>query len=273
MNKLRTPPRSGARAARPEIGAFTLIEILAVLAVIAAIIAIGVPAIARVLQSGRIRNVEGTASVVKSAVTEFLSKPGSPGTLPVTEGIGPVLTSEYTGAGSPTAQAVSDAATLDNLLLAEGVLDRTVSFRMGTQNGAITGDANAFAWVPATQSFTGTSAPTLSYDAVSRAECALCDGINNPGVTGQTAGSAACAFNLAGNGSLVASGSRVAYLIVKSVPDADAYQLALDVDGTYLIQNTAAAPAINDQSQGPVVYAKDAAGNGYVDVYYYLTSL
>jgi len=273
MNKLHNLPPPRNSAARRESEAFTLIEILAVLAVIAAIIAIGVPAIARVLQSGRIRNVEGTASVLKSAVTEFLSKPGSPGTLPVTEGTGPAIVSEYTGAGSPAAQAISDAATLDNLLLAEGVLDRAVSLRMGTQSGAITGDSNGFAWVPATQTFTGTAAPTLSYDAVSRAECALCDGINNPGVTGQTAGSAACAFNLAGNGTLVASGSRVAYLIVKSVPDGDAYQLALDVDGMYLVQNTAAAPAANDQTQGPVVYARDGAGNGYVDVYYYLTSL
>ena len=107
--------------------AFTLIEILAVLAVISAIIAIGVPAISRVLQSGRIRNAEGTASVVKSAVTEYLSKPGSPGTLPLTEGTGTAIAAEYTGAGSPTASAVAAAATLDNVLLAEGVLDRSVS--------------------------------------------------------------------------------------------------------------------------------------------------
>jgi len=148
-----------------------------------------------------------------------------------------------------------------------------VSFRMGTQNGAVTGIANGFAWVPSTQSFTGAAAPTLSYESVSRAECAVSDGTNNPGVTGQTAASAACAFNLAGNGTLVPGGSHVAYLIVKNVPDADAYQLALDVDGPYLVQNTAAAPAANDQSQGPVAYAKDAASNGYTDVYYYLTSL
>ena len=253
--------------------AFTLIEILAVLAVISAIIAIGVPAISRVLQSGRIRNAEGTASVVKSAVTEYLSKPGSPGTLPVTEGTGTAVAAEYTGVGSPTSAAVAAAATLDSVLLAEGVLDRSVGLRMGTQNAAVTGIANGFSWVPSTQSFTGTAATTLTYSAVSRAECAVSDGTNNPGVTGQTAASAACAFNLSGNGTLVPSGARVAYLIVKSVPDADAYQLALDVDGPYLVQNTATSPAGNDQAQGPVAYAKDTAGNGYVDVYYYLTSL
>lgn len=273
MNNPRHSRSPRNPAARRAGGAFTLIEILAVLAVIAAIIAIGVPAIARVLQSGRIRNAEGTASVVKSAVTEYLSKPGSPGTLPVTEGTGSAITSEYTGVGSPTAAAVSAAATLDNVLLAEGVLDRPVSLRVGTQNAAITGSANGFAWVPSTQSFTGTAAPTLTYAVVSRAECAVSDGTNNPGVTGQTASSAACAFNLSGGGTLIPGGSHVAYLIVKNVPDADAYQLALDVDSPNLVQNTAAAPAANDQSQGSVAYAKDAAGGGFVDVYYYLTSI
>ena len=75
-----------------------------------------------------------------------------------------------------------------------------------------------------------------NYADVSRAECAICDGTNNPGTTGQTAGSAACAFNLAGAGNLQ-SGVRVAYLIIKNVPDADAFQLALDVDGPSLVQN------------------------------------
>ncbi len=253
--------------------AFTLVEILAVLAVIAAIIAIGVPAIAKVLQSGRIRNVEGTASVLKSALTQYLSKPGSPGTFPVTEGTSAVLTAEYTGTGTPTAAAVAAAATLDGVLLAEGGLERPINLRMGAQNAAVTGTANGFTWVPATASFTGTAAPTLTYAAVSRVECAVSDGTANPGVTGQAAGSAACAFNLAGNGTLVPSGSRVAYLLLKAVPDADAYQLALDIDGPNLVQNTVAGPAVADQSQGPLAYAKDAANGGFVDVYLYLTSI
>jgi prepilin-type N-terminal cleavage/methylation domain-containing protein len=252
---------------------FTLIETLAVLAVIAGIIAIGVPAISKVLQNGRVRNAEGTAGVVRSALTQFLSKPGSPGTYPVTEGTAAVLTSEYTGGGTPTAAAIAAAATLDNVLLSEGMLERPISLRMGAQNAVPTGAGNGFLWVPATETFTGTAAPTLSYATVSRTECAISDGINNPGVTGQTAGSAACAFNLAGTGALLPSGVRVAYLIIKSVPDNDAYQLALDVDGPALAQNAAAAPAGVDQSQGPVVYAKDAAAAGFVDVYYYLSSI
>jgi prepilin-type N-terminal cleavage/methylation domain-containing protein len=259
------------KSSRPR--GFTLIEILAVLAVIAAIIAIGVPAIAKVLQSGRVRNVEGTASVVKSALTQYLSKPGSPGTLPVTEGTSAALTAEYTGTGSPNAAAIAAAATLDNVLLAEGSLERPIALRMGTQNAVVTGVASGFAWSPATESFLGSAAPTLSYNAVSRVECSVSDGVNNPGATGQTAGSGACAFNLAGNGSPLPSGSRVAYLLVKSAPDADAFQLALDVDGINLVQNSAAAPATADQTQGPVVYAKDASVSGFVDVYYYLTNL
>jgi prepilin-type N-terminal cleavage/methylation domain-containing protein len=275
MNKitsLNLSQRASTRRLRHNHG-FTLVETLAVLAVIAAIIAIGVPAIAKVLQNGRVRNAEGTASVLKSAITQYLSKPGSLGTIPVTEGTSTALTSEYTGTGSPTVAVVAAAATLDNVLLAESFLERPITLRMGAQNATTSGSANGFAWSPVSESFIGTAAPTLSYATVSRVECSVSDGTNNPGVTGQTAGSGACAFNLAGNGTLIQSGSRVAYLIVKSVPDADAYQLALDVNGSGLTQNTAAAPATIDQAQGTVVYAKDATGTGFVDVYYYLTNL
>lgn len=253
--------------------AFTLIEMLAVLAVIAAIIAIGVPAVARVLQNARVRNAEGTATVIRSALVQFLSKPGSMGTYPVTEGTSAVLATEYTGAGTPTSSAVAAAATLDNVLLAEGILDRPISLRMGEQNVQATGTANGFQWSPASTSFIGTAAPTLTYANVSRAECAISDGVNNPGATGQTAGSAACAFNLNATGNLIPTGTRVAYLILKSVPDGDAYQLALDVDGIAQVANSAAAPATLDQSTGPVAYAKDAGATGFVDVYYYLSSI
>lgn len=250
---------------------FTLVEMLGVLAVISAIIAIGIPAVAKVMQSGRVRNAEGSAAVVKSALTAYLSKPGSPGIIPVTEGTVPVL--EYQTAGTVlTASNIANGATLDGILLAEGVLDRPISLRMGGQNVSPNGAAPV--WSPALAQFTGPATGTLaSYAAASRAECAVCDGINNPGVTAQSAGSAACAFNLAGNGALIATGVRVAYLVLKTVPDADAYQLALDVDGVGLAQNTAASPAGNDQSQGSVAYAKDATGTGFVDVYYYLTQI
>jgi len=224
------------------VAAFTLIESLAILAVIAAIIAAGVPAVGKVMQSARVRNAEGTASIVRSALVQYQGKPGATGTIPLTEGSSATLTAEYTGTGTPTAAQV-------------------------------TGTANGFAWVPATQSFTGTAAPTISYASVSRAECSVSDGVSNPGLTGQALGSAACAFTLSGTGSAIASGAHVAYLIIKSVPDADAYQLALDVDGTALISNTAATPAASDQTMGAVVYAKDGGSTGFVDVYYYLASL
>lgn len=252
---------------------FTLVETLVVLTVIAVVIAIGVPAVSRVLQTSHVRNAQGVAFVAKSAVTHFLSKPNSPGTLPVTEGAAAVLVSQYTGTGTPTAAAVSAAATLDNVLLSELFLERPLTVRMGVQNSATSGSANGFAWSPVTQTFTGTASPTLSYAAMTRLECAISDGTNNPGVTGQTAGSAACAFNLAGTGTLTPAGSRVAYLLIKNAPAAEAYQLSLDVNGPALTQNTTAAPATVDQTQGAVAYAKDSTGTGFVDVFYYVTNL
>jgi type II secretory ATPase GspE/PulE/Tfp pilus assembly ATPase PilB-like protein/type II secretory pathway pseudopilin PulG len=266
-------PSYSPASRRSSVAAFTLIEILAVLAVIAAIIAIGVPAVSKVLQSARVRNAEGTASVVRSALVQFQAKPGASGTLPLTEGSAATLASEYTGTGTVTAAAVAAAATLDNILLSEGFLERPLALRLGTQGGVASGAANGFSWIPASQSFTGTAAPTLSYANVSRAECSLCDGVSNPGLTGQAAGSAACAFTLSSSGSAIAAGAHVAYLIIKSVPDGDAYQLALDVDGPSLVSNTSATPASLDQTLGTVVYAKDSASTGFVDVYYYLTAL
>jgi prepilin-type N-terminal cleavage/methylation domain-containing protein len=254
---------------------FTLVEILAVLAVIAAIIAIGVPAVAKVLQSARVRNAEGTANVIRSAITGYLSRAGSLGTIPVTESAlttAPVLpASEWSGSGPLNTAAAAKAATLDNLLLDEGLLDRPLSLRLGSQNFGLAPGAVLANWSPASQTYTNTVAATADFSGASRAECAISDGTSDPGVTGTPAGSASCAFNLSGTGQ-IGAGTRVAYLILKSVPVADAYQLALDVDGVGLIQNTAALPAAADQSLGAVVYAKDP-GPGLVDVYYYLTSL
>ena len=127
------------------------------------------------------------------------------------------------------------------------------------------------AWSPISETYTNTVAPTADFSSASRAECAISDGLADPGSTGVNLGSASCAFNLSGNGN-IPSGTRVAYLILKAVPSADAYQLALDVDGPGLIQNTTAQPAFVDQYLGPVAYAHDN-GPGLVDVYYYLTSL
>jgi prepilin-type N-terminal cleavage/methylation domain-containing protein len=255
--------------------AFTLIEILAVLAVIAAIVAIGVPAISRVLQSARLRNAEGSASTMKSAIAAYLSRPGSLGTIPVTESAlttAPVLpASEWTGTAALNTAAAAKAATLDNIFLAEGLLERPLGVRMGAQNLAPALTAVSLSWSPASESFTNTTAPTADYSATSRTECAICDGTSNPGTTGAAAGSAACAFNLAGTG-LIQTGAHVAYVIIKAVPDSDAYQLALDVDGPSLTANTAATPAAADQTLGTVEYAKDA-GSGAVDVFYYLASL
>jgi prepilin-type N-terminal cleavage/methylation domain-containing protein len=255
---------------------FTLVEIIAVLAVMAAVLAIAIPAIAKVLQNGRIRNAEGTANAVRSAVAAYLSKPGSLGSIPVTESAltsAPVLpSSEWTGTATYDTAAAAKAATLDNVLLVEGVLDRPLALRMGEQNFTIAAAAVPVAWNPATATFSSSAAPTVDYSAASRVEGAVSDGVSDPGVTGAAGGSASCAFNLAGNGVLIPAGGRVAYLIIKAVPDADAYQLALDVDGPALLQNTLAAPAALDQVQGPVVYAKDP-GTGFVDVYYYLLNI
>ena len=266
----------------PGTRAFTLIEILAVLAVIAAIIAIGIPAISKVLQSGRLRNAEGTANGVRSAIAAYLTKPGSLGTLPVTESAltaAPVLpAAQWSGTASMNTAAASKAATLDGLLLAEGVLDRPLSLRIGAQNFVLPAGTTPILWSPVTESFTNTTAPTADYTSASRAECAISDGVSNPGVTGAiqaaaASNSMACAFNLAGNGLLLSTGTRVAYLVLKTVSVADAYQLALDVDGPSLTQNAAATPALVDQSQGAVVYAKDSSVSGFVDVYYYLMGL
>jgi prepilin-type N-terminal cleavage/methylation domain-containing protein len=255
---------------------FTLVEILAVLAVIAALIAIGIPAVSKVLQSARLRNAEGTASVLRAALTGYLTRPGSLGTLPVTESAlttAPVLpASEWTGTSALNTTAAARGATLDNVLLAEGLLQQPLSLRLGEQNFTAAGGLPA-AWSPVTESFTNTTAVTLDYSGASRAECAISDGASIPGTTGAANGTASCAFCVSGNGAPIPPGVHVAYLIIKAVPVADAFQLAFDVDGLSLIQNYASSPAAIDQTQGPVAYAKDTAGTGLVDVYYYLTSL
>ena len=51
----------------------------------------------------------------------------------------------------------------------------------GAQKATVAAGAVPLTWSPATESFTNTTAPTVDYSNASRAECAICDGVNNAG--------------------------------------------------------------------------------------------
>jgi len=233
---------------------FTLIEMIAVVGILAAVIAILISPIQRAMQRSRVTSATGTVSAVTNAVTDYLTKAGSSGVIPITEG-GGGGTIPNNVPGGPSATVLAAAATLDKVLLSEGVLEKPISVKLGLQNNKVTGTID-LTWDAATQKFSATGAPDYDYSTITRLECRIANVASAPSA------SAGANFFLDGTNPVTSNG-RIAYLVMPSVAADDAYQLALTIDGH---ANTASPGAA--QNAGAVVFA--APVGGVTDVYYYI---
>jgi prepilin-type N-terminal cleavage/methylation domain-containing protein len=230
---------------------FTLVEIMVVVVIIGILLTIGLNAYGDALRRGRITSVSGTEQSLKTAVMQYLTKPGSLGVIPLTEGTIPA--SQFSGTGTTSAN-VALASSLDQVLLAEGLLTNPLSVKMGPQTSTVSGIGTT--WNTSTGTFTATAAPTADRSAITRLEAQL----STSTLPSTAAGSN---FMLDGVNNLPTN-TRVAALVIPNVPAEDAYQLSLTVDGSSL---TGASNAVAD-SLGAVVYA--APTNGVTTVYAYV---
>ncbi len=240
---------------------FTLIEMMAVTAIIIFIAGMLVVAVSKSLAKGRVTNVAGTVQTINTAVSDYLTKPGSRAIIPLTEGAGVIATS--VGGAQPT--DIANAATIDLVLMREGCLDKPLSIRMGPSLTSAPAGV-ALTWDTSTQKFVGTgSAPTVDYSTVTRLECAV-PGVGVPAVG---AINVAPTFKLDGSNPLPTS-CRELYLVIPGVSISDAYLLASTVDGPSMMDGADQdASAASGQSRGPVIYS--SAVGGLTDVYFFVT--
>jgi type IV pilus assembly protein PilA len=242
---------------RPQSG-FTLLEILGVVAIIGILAAIAIPSVQKARRNSALTAAVKTVSVVSGAVQQFMQKPGGPGYPPLTEAAATgsfALNSSNAALTGATAAAVSKAATLDSVLLAERTLESPISFGIGSAVNTPTGSV-ALLWDTANNYFNTSpaAAPTLDHSALARIECQVS--------TTNAPGDGTNFYLDASNTSLPAS-SRVVSIVIPGVLGADAAALA------NLMDNKSSASASAANTSGRVAYAAPSA-SGTTTVYLYV---
>ena len=238
---------------------YSLLELVLVLAVVSTLIGLLLPKGFDTLRNARVQEVKNAVNTLKTALTDLITMSGGSGSIPRTEGTGiPTSGAALTGA---TDAAKGNAARLDAILMATGKLERPLSLRMGSQVYTSTGSGNELTWNQATQTFVMTpdAAPLRDWTGVTRIEARTA----NPAL----APSAALGANFRIDGVTNRSANViVAYLVIRSCPAKDAYELALSMNAPQLAPVEGAACDI-----GLVAYT--APLNGVTDVYVYLAEI
>jgi len=282
---------------RPLQRGFTLIEILTVLAIIGILTAILIPAVSKAQERTRLTATLAEIRSLKVIVSEAATRLG--GTLPYTEGYnllprlsgtikfspdsfgGPVLTPIQTG---ETLMTASRLITLDQVLMSlkPPLMDTPFTTRFGGGAAPTPLVQPRLFFNPANQRFQSAQTTNIVYnlDGVnasddssrrSRIECARVVSRASFDIAVPARADVNVArginFDLDGNGVAGVDSSSCAFVVYKRVSTGDAYALALQLNGTLLMDDQAPG-GVAAQSRGKVIYG--ASNGGVVDVYVFL---
>lgn len=262
---------------------FTLVEMLGVLAIIAILISVIAVGVMSAINRARIVATVSNFKNLETAVVGFVALPNSGGTVPITEGTGsPVVTWTGGGDGTPGAPVAGKNYTLDQVLRASGLIERTQSWRVGVDGMSKIKLADEPTFILSKNAFADgataingvTPGAGQDWSDYNRSECALVTpniGVGAPADidavrVGTGAEIESITFYLDGQTPLTAS--RCAFVVLRGVSLKDANKLSAEVNG-----------AMDDsefdgtqQLRGRLVYAQENTGDTTVDVYYYLAS-
>jgi competence protein ComGC len=251
-----TTPNRNIRKRKNNSG-MTLVETLGVMAIIAAALAITITSVIKSRQATAYKNVPALVDQIKAGLMTFTQKTGGMAYPPLTyeTATGGIPT---TGAllGAATAAVVSKAATIDTVLLAEGIIDKPISLDFGSKVNVPNGSSTApLLWNAATNSFycNPDAAPTQDFTPMTHIQCAMST-TNAPGTDGTN-------FYLDNSNTSLPTSTRVVALIIPGVTTNDAIALA------NYVNNSTSATATGNTS-GPVTYGTPT--NGTVTVYYHV---
>lgn len=234
----------------------TFVEILVVLAILGSLLAVTILKVIPVLSRGKYAAVALAADQLRKASVSYITKPGSLGVLPLSEGVIPA--SQFTLSGGGAAENVAAAATIDQVFVAEGYLDKSLNLTLAGSSPVPAAGAVGVVWNVAGQRWTAAASPTLDLSASARAETI----ISNPNLGPAVAGGAN--FNLSGDGqTMIPANVVVEYLTIPNCPAQQAMELSMFIDGPTLSEsgNTTA------DARGGVVYPAPASGFTTVSVY------
>ena len=263
---------------------FTLVEMLGVLAIIAILISVIAVGVMSAINRARIVATVSNFKNLETAVVGFVALPNSGGTVPLTEGNGTPIQLWSGGAtGNLSSNAAGTNYTLDQVLRASGLIERTQSWRVGADGMSQVVLANeptfilsknAFAAAAETVNGVSTVAGSNNWAQYNRSECVLVtDAPATPAVptaitnivTGNAGAIETVNFYLDGKTPLRAS--RCALVVLRNVSLKDAQKLSAEVNGA--MDDSEFQP--EKQLRGRLVY-EATTGENIVDVYYYLAS-
>lgn len=241
---------------------FTLVEILGVLAIIGLIAGIALVGVNKGRRAAAITNVIGTVQHVQSALQQFAQKPGGLGYPPVTSATSTTaFVLNGTALSAATAATISNAATLDSVLLTERFLESAINVGLGSSNNQPSGTMlHPLLWSPTSNYFycSPDAAPDFNYSTVAHLICQLST-TNVPGTDGSN-------FYLDPSLTALAANTRVVCLMIPGVLGQDAATLSNQMDN----KSTASATAAN--TLGRVTYAAPSVPSGLTTVYVYVGS-
>ena len=235
---------------------FTLIEIMAAAAIAAASIAAIVVATVKAQHRSAIRDVPTLVQQVQTALVTYTQKVGGSPYPPITNA--PATSSiPTTGAllGAAAPATVSAAATIDNVLLTEGVMEKAIHLAIGSANNTPAGAGTApLLWNTTTNTFycNPDAAPNQDFTLVPRVICSLSTA-NVPGTDGTN-------YYTANSGTSLPANTRVVTLVIPGVSATDA------ADCANFVNNTSTATSSAANTLGRVTYAAPNAA-GQVTLY------
>lgn len=236
--------------------AFTLVEILVALGIGVLIVGVLIANYAGAFQTATYKNVPQAMGEIDTGLVQFVQQTGGNPYPPITlSATATNIPTSGTLCSAATAAALSNAATIDNVLVTAGFTKSVTATKFGTE-GAPTG-AVPLLWNTTSQTFycNPDAAPSASYAAVGRTVCQLSTA-NVPGTDGTN-------FYLDNSTIGIPLNTRVVCHIFPNVPGTQAAALA------NLVNNNTLATATTANTQGKVAYAVPNAA-GLTTVYYYI---
>lgn len=253
--KIQNQKPGVSRLLRSQRG-FTLTEILVTVAIITAAIGASFAGYTLAGENGKAGAVATAIKNAKDAVAQFANEHGN--VVPITEATvtGQIPVSGTTFSAAAIA-SISNACTLEPVLLTEKCADRAVNVAAGPNAVATNSGANDVLWNATSQAFymSPDAAATRDYTNCNRIECRISSTTSPETATGSN-------FYLDGTNS-IATGRRVVYMVIPNCPSSLAYKISRKIDGDNFSSNESTL-----DRKGAVVY--NTPSNGATTVYIYI---